>query len=49
MKKTYDGDSETETGTLAKAIFDVLTGKTHIATSITRYGRDILAVVVYDD
>jgi hypothetical protein len=49
MKRTFDGDSEAETGTLAKAIYDVTTGKTVIALSICRYGRDVLCVVVYDD
>jgi hypothetical protein len=49
MKKTFDGDSEAETGTLAKALFDVLNGKTFVSISVTRYGQNVLAVVVYDD
>jgi hypothetical protein len=42
------GDSESDTGTLCKELYDLVNGSTVIAMSITRYGTNVLCVVVYD-
>ena len=44
-----DNDDEQIAGSLCKAIYDLVNGKTIQEVSMTRKGRQLWAVVVWDD
>lgn len=49
-QKTFNGNVETDKDdTMAKMIFDVVNGKTVVALTVCPFGRDPIAVIVYDD
>lgn len=45
--RARDGMTSAETGSIAKKINDITTGATTFSVSITRRGREVIAVIVY--
>ena len=45
--KATDGQTSSETGSLAKKINDITTGATTYTVSITRKGKNVIAVITY--
>jgi hypothetical protein len=47
---SFDGNSESDpTTTLAKKVYDVVNGKTFVATAAAMMGQDMAVVIIYDD
>jgi hypothetical protein len=51
IAKIQDGATETDSGTLSKAVYDVVNGKTVISISFQKIGTGVwgVALIVYDE
>jgi hypothetical protein len=48
--KTFNGNTESDpANTLAKAVYDLINAKTVVSISVSPFGQNPIAVVVYDD
>lgn len=49
VAEAYDGDVETNTGTLAKKVYDIVNGKSAYTITAVPRGQKTAVIIAYDD